>query len=84
MSKMNPSSPDYTVLRGYLDWILDLPFSEKTVDSESIKDAKAVLDADHFGLEKVKDRIIEYLAVMKLTGKIGGSIICLVLTWLFS
>ena len=78
MSKMNPSSPDYTVLRGYLDWILDLPFSEKTVDCESIKDAKAVLDADHFGLEKVKDRIIEYLAVMKLTGKIGGSIICLV------
>ncbi len=78
MSKMNPSSPDYTVLRGYLDWILDLPFSEKTVDCESIKQAKAVLDADHFGLEKVKDRIIEYLAVMKLTGKIGGSIICLV------
>lgn len=78
MSKMNPSSPDYTVLRGYLDWILDLPFNQKTVDCESIKDAREVLDSDHFGLEKVKTRIIEYLAVMKLTGKVGGSIICLV------
>ncbi|MBQ7408792.1 MAG: endopeptidase La [Clostridia bacterium] len=78
MSKMNPSSPDYTVIRGYLDWILDLPFNEKTTDCESIALAKEVLDADHYGLEKVKERIIEYLAVMKLTGKIGGSILCLV------
>jgi len=78
MSKMNPSSPDYTVLRTYLDWILELPFSEKTVDRESIKDAKEILDADHFGLEKVKGRIVEYLAVMKLTKKISGSILCLV------
>ena len=78
MSKMNPSSPDYTVLRTYLDWIIELPFSEKTVDRESIKDAKEILDADHFGLEKVKGRILEYLAVMKLTKKISGSILCLV------
>ena len=78
MSKMNPSSPDYTVLRGYLDWILDLPFSTRTEDNMSIKDAKDVLDADHFGLEKVKERIIEHLAVIKLKGKISGSIICLV------
>ena len=78
MSKMNPSSPDYTVLRGYLDWILDLPFSVRTEDNVSIKQAKEVLDADHFGLEKVKTRIIEHLAVIKLKGKISGSIICLV------
>ena len=78
MSKMNPSSPDYTVLRGYLDWILDLPFSTRTEDNMSIKEAKDVLDADHFGLEKVKERIIEHLAVIKLKGKISGSIICLV------
>lgn len=78
MSKMNPSSPDYTVLRGYLDWILDLPFSERTSDDTTIKQAKEILDADHFGLEKVKSRIIEHLAVIKLKGKISGSIICLV------
>lgn len=78
MSKMNTSSPDYTVLRTYLDWIIDLPFGEKTKDREDIKEARKILNADHFGLEKVKERIAEYLAVMKLTGKIGGSILCLV------
>lgn len=78
MSKMSPSSPDYTVLRTYLDWMLELPFSEKTVDREDINVAKEILDADHFGLEKVKGRILEYLAVMKLTKKISGSILCLV------
>lgn len=78
MSKMNPSSPDYTVLRGYLDWILDLPFNVRTDDNMTIKQAKDILDADHFGLEKVKTRIIEHLAVIKLKGKISGSIICLV------
>ena len=77
MDKMSPSSPDYTVLSGYLDWILDLPFSEESKDRESLSDAKKILEEDHFGLEKVKERIIEYLAVLKLTGKIGGSILCL-------
>ncbi|MBR6737023.1 MAG: endopeptidase La [Clostridia bacterium] len=78
MSKMAPSSPDYTVLRSYIDWIIDLPFTEKTTDTESILDCKAVLEEDHFGLEKVKERIVEYLAVLKLTKSLRGPILCLV------
>ena len=77
MDKMNPSSPDYTVLNTYLDWLLDLPFNEESRDRESLLDAEAILEADHYGLEKVKERIVEYLAVLKLTGKVGGSILCL-------
>lgn len=77
MSKMNPSSPDYMVLNTYLDWILDLPFSEESKDRESLNDAINILNDDHYGLEKVKERIIEYLSVLKLTGKVGGSILCL-------
>ena len=78
MSRMNASSPDYTVIRTYVDWVLDLPFKEVSKDTENINDAIAILEEDHFGLEKVKERIIEYIAVMKLTGKVGGSILCLV------
>ena len=78
MSRMNTSSPDYTVLRLYIDWIIDLPFSESSHDRDDLNEAIKILDEDHFGLEKVKERIVEYLAVMKLTGKVGGSIICLV------
>lgn len=78
MSRMNPSSPDYTVIRGYLDWILDLPFNSFKQETVELKDAKAVLEADHYGLEKVKERILEYLAVYKLTGKLNGPILCLV------
>ena len=77
MSKMNPSSPDYMVLNTYLDWLLDLPFSESSEDRANLKEAIKILDDDHYGLEKVKQRIVEYLAVLKLTGKIGGSILCL-------
>ncbi len=77
MDKINPSSPDYTVLNTYLDWLLDLPFNEESKDRESLLDAEAILEADHYGLEKVKERIVEYLAVLKLTGKVGGSILCL-------
>ncbi len=77
MDKMNPSSPDYTVLNTYLDWLLDLPFNEESKDRESLLDAEAILEADHYGIEKVKERIVEYLAVLKLTGKVGGSILCL-------
>lgn len=77
MDKMNPSSPDYIVLNTYLDWLLDLPFNEESKDRESLLDAEAILEADHYGLEKVKERIVEYLAVLKLTGKVGGSILCL-------
>ncbi len=78
MSRMNSSSPDYTVLRTYIDWILDLPFGLAGEDRQDINEAIKILEQDHFGLEKVKERIIEYLSVMKLTGKVGGSIICLV------
>ena len=78
MSKMAPSSPDYTVLRSYIDWIIDLPFTNESVDTEDLKDCKKVLEEDHFGLEKVKERITEYLAVLKLTKSLRGPILCLV------
>lgn len=78
MSRMPSSSPDYTVLRTYIDWIIDLPFGVKSTDREDLKEAIKILDGDHFGLEKVKERIIEYIAVLKLTKKVGSSIICLV------
>ena len=77
MDKMSPSSPDYTVLATYLDWLLDLPFNEYTQDRADLNEAEKILDEDHYGLKKVKERIIEYLAVLKLTGKISGSILCL-------
>ncbi|MBR2337236.1 MAG: endopeptidase La [Clostridia bacterium] len=77
MGKMNPSSPDYMVLNTYLDWLLDLPFSEISEDRADLNEAIRILDEDHYGLEKVKQRIVEYLAVLKLTGKVGGSILCL-------
>lgn len=78
MSKMAPASPDYNVIRSYIDWILDVPFIEESVDTESIKEVKEILESDHFGLEKVKKRIIEYLAVLKLTKSLKGPILCLV------
>jgi len=78
LSKINPSSPDYSIILNYLDWILELPFNEYTKDTENLADAKAVLDADHFGLEKVKERIVEYLAVLQLTKEIRGPILCFV------
>lgn len=77
MGKMNPNSPDYTVLSTYIDWILDLPFNEESEDRKDLNEAEKILDEDHFGLDKVKERIVEYLAVMKLTGKVSGSILCL-------
>lgn len=78
MSRMPSSSPDYTVLRTYVDWIIDLPFGIESKDRENLKEAIKILDGDHFGLEKVKERIVEYLAVLKLTKKVGSSILCLV------
>lgn len=78
LDRINPSSPDYSIILNYLDWILELPFSSSTCDEFDLKKAKAVLDEDHFGLEKVKERITEYLAVLKLTNKIKGPILCFV------
>ncbi len=78
MDKTAPSSPEYTVIRNYFDWLLDLPFNEETPDTEDINDAIKVLNADHYGLGKVKERVVEYLAVLKLTKKIRGPILCFV------
>lgn len=78
MEKMQSSSPEYNVLRMYLDWILDLPWAEKTTDTENLSDAVKILNDDHYGLEKIKERITEYLAVLKLTDGLNAPILCLV------
>ncbi len=78
MDKMPPSSPEYTVLRNYADWLIDLPWHEETEDTVSLADVEKVLDGDHYGLEKIKERVVEYLAVLKLTGELKAPILCLV------
>ena len=78
LGKMQPSSPEYTVITGYLDQVLDLPWKEETKDTEKLSDATAVLEEDHYALEKIKERICEYLAVLKLTGNTNAPILCFV------
>ena len=78
MEKMPASSPEYTVLRNYADWLLDLPWNEETIDTASLTEVEKVLNADHYGLEKIKERVVEYLAVLKLTGELKAPILCLV------
>ncbi len=78
LSQMNPASAEYTVSRGYLEWILDLPWSVQTADTLDISHAREVLEADHYGLEKVKKRILEYLAVRKLKNDMRGPILAFV------
>ena len=78
MDKMQTSSPETNVLRLYLEWLIDIPWTEKTEDTESLKDAVKVLNDDHYGLEKIKERITEYLAVLKLTGGLNAPILCFV------
>ncbi len=78
MSRMQTSSPDYNVLRMYIDWLLDIPWQEKTTDTEKLSDAVKILNEDHYGLEKIKERITEYLAVLKLTNGLNAPILCLV------
>ena len=78
LDKINPSSPDYSIILNYLDWIKELPFNFSTQDTADLKKAMEILNKDHFGLEKVKQRIIEYLAVLGLTKKIKGPILCFV------
>ena len=77
LQRMNPSMSDYAVQRSYIELILDLPWDEVTKDKFDLKKAKQILDKDHFGLEKVKERIIEYLAVLKLKGDMKSPILCL-------
>ena len=75
---MSPMSAEATVVRNYIDWILSLPWYEYTEDKLDIKEAEQVLEEDHYGLEKVKQRILEYLAVQTLVGQMKGPILCLV------
>lgn len=77
LSKTNPNSPEYNVQLNYLEFITDLPWDYITEDNLDLKHAQKVLDKDHFGLETVKDRIIEYLAVLKLKGDMKSPIVCL-------
>jgi ATP-dependent Lon protease len=76
LPKMHVMSPESTVIRNYLEWLLSLPWKKHTKDNLDIETAKSILDEDHYGLEKPKERILEYLAVLKLAGKIRGPILC--------
>ena len=78
LKRMHPSSAEYTVSRTYFDWILDLPWNECTEDNLNIREARRVLDEDHYNLEKIKKRILEYLAVRQLKKDMKGPILCFV------
>lgn len=77
LERLNPQSPDYSVQYGYLQTILELPWNEYSKDNFNLKHAQKLLDRDHFGMEKVKERIIEHLAVLKLKGDLKSPILCL-------
>ncbi|MBS1644720.1 MAG: endopeptidase La, partial [Bacteroidetes bacterium] len=78
LERMHPSTPDYSVVYNHLDLMLDLPWNEFTKDSYDLKKAQKVLDHDPFGMEKIKERILEYLAVLKLKGDLKSPILCFV------
>jgi ATP-dependent Lon protease len=78
LEKLPPAAAEYGVIRTYLEWILTLPWHRHTEDNLDLKHAREVLDADHFDLEKVKDRIVEHLAVAKLRNEVSGQILCFV------
>ncbi|MBY0281269.1 MAG: endopeptidase La [Alphaproteobacteria bacterium] len=75
---MNQSSAEATVVRNYLDWLLSIPWQQRSKVKRDLKEAEAILNSDHYGLEKVKERILEYLAVQARVGKVKGQILCLV------
>ncbi len=77
LKMMSPMSAEATVVRNYIDWVLSLPWQEYSQDRHDVKNAKKILDEDHWGLEKVKERILEYLAVLSLSKNMRGPIICL-------
>jgi len=77
LAKMPPMSPEVGYIRSYLDWLVELPWKDQTKDSINLKAAQRVLDTDHYGLPKVKERVMEYLAVRKQVGKLKGPILCL-------
>jgi len=78
LERMHPATPDYSIVYNHLDLILDLPWEEYTEDSYDLKKAKKILDHDHYGMARVKDRILEYLAVLKLKGDMKSPILCFV------
>jgi len=78
LKMMSPMSAEATVVRNYIDWLLDMPWQEKTENKHTLKESEAILEEDHYGLKKVKERILEYLAVQSLVKKNKGSILCLV------
>jgi ATP-dependent Lon protease len=78
LKMMSPMSAEATVVRNYIDWVLSLPWSEYSEENHNIKNAQKILDDDHWGLEKVKERILEYLAVLSLSRDLKGPILCLV------
>ena len=78
LEQMHPDAAEASIVRTYLDWLVELPWSKSTRDKLDVKEAKAILDEDHYDLEKVKDRILEYLAVRKLNKKMKGPILCFV------
>ncbi len=78
LERMHPSTPDYSVIYNHLDLMLDLPWSTYTADSYDLPHAQKVLDDDHYGMEKIKERILEYLAVLKLKGDMKSPILCFV------
>ncbi len=78
LSKMHPYSAESGVVRSYLEWILNLPWDSYTTDRTNFKEVRAILDGDHYGLDKPKQRILEHLAVIRLAGKVKGPILCLV------
>ena len=78
LGKMSFMSPEATVVRNYVDWLVSLPWGVKTEDNPDIGNVEKILDEDHYGLKKIKERIIEYLAVLKLSGSLKGPILCFV------
>ncbi len=78
LERMHPSTPDYSVVYNHLDLLLDLPWEEYTSDNYDLTNAKKVLDGDHYGMQKIKNRILEYLAVLKLKGDMKSPILCFV------
>jgi ATP-dependent Lon protease len=78
LRRMSPLSPESTVTRNFVEWILGLPWTERTTDVVDLARARAVLDEDHYGLEEVKDRILDFISVLSIVGRIEGPILCLV------
>jgi ATP-dependent Lon protease len=78
LRQMSPTSPESTVVRNYLDWLLSIPWGKEAKIKKSLMLAQEILDNDHFGLDKVKERIVEYLAVQQRANKLTGPILCLV------